>query len=63
MITVIFHDASLHRRPLAEHTDAAIEAARQQVEEITGKELALDWRTDFPSFTVYDAEGEEIGEG
>jgi hypothetical protein len=62
-VTVIFAAAPTLRITLRDETDEALEAALAKAEKQTGREFPRDPSTGFPEFTLYNARGEEVGQG
>ena len=56
---IIFTDALNTKIEIENESDANVDAALVKVEKING-ELPRDSRTDFPTFTIYDAAGNEL---
>jgi hypothetical protein len=56
-------DKTSERLKMKEFTDKAIQAARKRLEKKLGKKINEDPSTGFPSFVVFDEDGEEIGGG
>jgi hypothetical protein len=56
-------DKTSERLKMKEFTDKAILAARKRLEKKLGKKINDCPKTGFPSFTVYDEDGEEVGGG
>ena len=65
--TIEFHNGSTNRKnprvAMEDWTDEEVERCRQEIDEESGYTLPLDWKTGYPSFTVYDEHGEELGGG
>lgn len=49
--------------PMVAFDDTALDLARSAVEKRLGRKLPIDPRTNYPSFTVYNAAGDEVGGG
>ena len=56
---IIFDAAPKTELTLTDESDAAVEAALAEVEAKRG-ELPKDNRTDFPNFTIFDDQGNEL---